>query len=667
MQTEEKRNRAIEKYNDEKDDEENEGKFIYHHGGHYSNSSYVYFFLMRNNPFTQCMIKLQNYAKENPNRLFISFSDTITVFKSLPENRELVPNLFCHFDYFCNLNCAYNGHKTSGDLVDDLYDNTDNLNIKKEYSQNMLSKYAYFVYLFRRLLNSNLVSSFLPNWIDNIFGKNQLPDNPKKWAKSCNIFSKATYEEKTKLDKKLEKYIEKYNNQKLDLKSLANKILIRIDLINNFGVTPHKILDRSVKLKTSTRVNNCSNIYSETKENDYYNFIYFINNNIEKKIIILFNIKNKNESKKIKKVFLYNPIQNILLANQLDNLNKNSYPCGYIKQLEKIDISERDKKKDNNNINDKIITEHKKTKSTIPIFKPCYSMSSFTIENTLYIVTCRYLGNFFKVQKNNERYIDVLCEDFVNCLICRQYSISALDDIFIYTGLRNGKLIEWQIKKIKDNDINRVSIKEKRSNYFHKGEITCLEFYDNQNIIITGGKDKMIFIRKIVDFELLTVINLTHLYANPIIGKTIHIVPTLIKVSELNNIYVMLYNYETQKSFIRGYNLNGLFFSQSVEDDFMNICFTEDCNLLVSFYNQNKISILKCYDLKKETFIIKATYFLGNKNSETTSKNDEKTNLTWIDYNYKNKEFILLFKDKIAKGCIDDKQVQQVQQALLEF
>jgi WD40 repeat protein len=283
-------------------------------------------------------------------------------------------------------------------------------------------------------------------------------------------------------------------------------------------------------------------------------------------------------------------------------------------------------------------------------------MSSFTLENTLYIVTCRYLGNFFKVLKNNEKYIDVLCEDFVNCLICRQYSISEIDDIFIYTGLRNGKLIEWQYKENKDNNgIIKPSIKEKRSNYFHKDEITCLELYDNQNIIITGGKDKMIFIRKIVDFELLTVINLTHLYANPIIGKTFHIVPTLIKVSELNNIYVMLYNYETRKSFIRGYNLNGLFFSQSVEDDFMNICFTENCNLLVSFYNQNKISILKCYDLKEETFIKEATYFLGNKKSGTTP------NLTWIDYNYKNKEFIVLFKDKIAKGYME------VNKALFDF
>jgi hypothetical protein len=155
MQTEEKREHSIEKFADEV--EEREGKFVYHHGAHYSTSSYVYFFLMRNNPFTQCMIKLQNYDKENPNRLFVSYYDTLNVFKSLPENRELIPDLFCHFDYYANLNCAYNGNKSNGLLVDDLYDNKSN-----KYSKNMNSIYLNFVFLFRKLLNSNLVSRYLP-------------------------------------------------------------------------------------------------------------------------------------------------------------------------------------------------------------------------------------------------------------------------------------------------------------------------------------------------------------------------------------------------------------------------------------------------------------------------------------------------------------------------
>ena len=44
------------------------------------------------------------------------------------------------------------GIKKNGDIVDDLYDNTDSYNEKRYYDQFMPSKYAYFIYLFRKLL-----------------------------------------------------------------------------------------------------------------------------------------------------------------------------------------------------------------------------------------------------------------------------------------------------------------------------------------------------------------------------------------------------------------------------------------------------------------------------------------------------------------------------------
>ena len=58
---------------------------------------------------------------------------------------------------------------------------------------------------------------------------------------------------------------------------------------------------------------------------------------------------------------------------------------------------------------------------------------------------------------------------------------------------------------------------------------------------------------------------------NPIISEKINIVPTLIKISDFNCIYVVLHNYDTGKSFIRGYNLNGLFFAQSDKNTFINV------------------------------------------------------------------------------------------------
>ena len=632
MQKEERREHAIFKFKDVEIYES--GKFRYHHGAHYSTSSYIFFYLMRNNPFTQCMIKLQNFSKENPNRAFTSFNDAIFALNTLSDNRELIPNLFCHIDYYCNLNCAYHGHKANGDIVDDFY-----YNKIKEYKFDLLSKYCQYVYIFRKLINSNLVSKFLPNWLDNIFGKNQIPDNPKKLEESCNIFSKTSYEEKMNLNKKVNKYIKKLNNKEMTQKDLAKKLSLKTDLINNFGITPHRILDNTIRLKCSKVFNNIPNTFCTIKKN-----IFFIKSNED--ILILFKNVNDKENDKIKKIAIWNSKIN---NNKFENLEKKAfYPCGYIKELKKYDYKEKDK------------AIHK-----IPIFKPCYAMSKFIAFDKLFILTCRYLGNIFKIQ-NIDYYIDVLCEDFITCIICKESNKSNIDDIMIYTGLKNGKLIEWYFKK-KLNLKGKLIFKEKRNCHCHKGAITCIELYENQNIIITGGEDKMIFIRKTYDFEILTAINLIYSYGNPIIEKEIDIVPTLIKVSELNFIYIMLYNYNTNKSFIRGYNLNGLFFAQSKEDDYMNICFTKNGNLLVSIYNQEKLFIFNChnlnpytykYNIKTDNLCLELSEFLinYNKNIKKKKKEDIEDYLVWFDYNYKKQEFILLFENKIVKGCIEKKE-----------
>ena len=170
----------------------------------------------------------------------------------------------------------------------------------------------------------------------------------------------------------------------------------------------------------------------------------------------------------------------------------------------------------------------------------------------------------------------------------------------------------------------------------------------------------MIYIRKTYDFELLTAINLAYCCVNPVVGKKINIIPTLIKVSNLNCIYVLLHNFDTAKSFIRGYNLNGLFINESDEKYFMNICFTKNCNLLVSYYNQNEIHILNCYDFEFLDPFIYLPSFVKNKEynlNKKKNKNDkeEKDILVWNEYYYKNHELILLYENKIVRGNIKDK------------
>jgi hypothetical protein len=147
---------------------------------------------------------------------------------------------------------------------------------------------------------------------------------------------------------------------------------------------------------------------------------------------------------------------------------------------------------------------------------------------------------------------------------------------------------------------------------------------------------------------------------NDIISQKLNIIPTLIKVSELNCIYVVLYNIDTGKSFIRGYNLNGLFFKQSDEDYIMNICFTKNYNLFVSYYNQNKIKILNCYDLNEtssEFYVDKLVEEAKKENSNWKEKKEINNDLlVWNDYNFNNHEFILLFRNKIVRGNIKDKK-----------
>ena len=601
--------------------EENRQKYISKdyepHLKHYSTSRYVYFYLLRNYPFLEAKIQDLDIKKEIPNRLFSSMEQCFRILRKNFENREAIPELFSNFDYYCNLNCAFLGIQENGTLVDDLRTNFEN-----DIMGNLYSTYLKYVYIFRRLLNSYLISQYLPTWIDFIFG----PEQIEKTKESFFKFDKASYEEKLKLDELMIKYFVKFeqDKDKIAKKELRKRINIKIELLNNFGVTPHRILNDTINLRTFAQFKIVNSIILELNDN-----IFFIKYNDT--ILILNKIKNNNEKTK-----------NIISWNYINN-NKEIINCGFLKQLQKTRIDDSEIK--------------------IPIYKPCYSMCTFFKFGKLFILTCRYLGNIFKI-RCSDYCINVLCEDFVSCIVYKQklkmVELLPEDNEIFYTGLKNGKLIEWHINHIL-NDEKKIQIKERKSLYFHRGEITCIEIYENQNILITGGEDKKIFIRKIYDFELLTAIDLTYCYMNDIVSQKIDIIPTLIKVSELNCIYVLLYNKDTGKSFIRGYNLNGLFVKQSEEDYFMNICFTKNYNLFVSYYNKDKIKILNCYDLKEtpiELNVNKLVEDCENENNKSESERhySDSDLLVWNDYNFKNHEFILLFKNKFVRGNIKNRE-----------
>ena len=212
--------------------------------------------------------------------------------------------------------------------------------------------------------------------------------------------------------------------------------------------------------------------------------------------------------------------------------------------------------------------------------------------------------------------------------------------------------------------IYNFEIKERKHVYAHKSSISVMEIYSKQNIIITAGEDKFIYIRKIFDFELMTAIDLTYSFGNPIVSQYLNIFPSMIKVSDLNLLFVMIYDYHSKKFFIRGYNLNGIFFAQTedmlFEDNLQinNFSFTKYSNLVVGFYNSDKFLVLNAgvltpiwiTDLEKKDEEKK-----DKKDKKEKSKIKEESENKIVEFNCNNGEFYILKEQEVIFTSINDK------------
>ena len=167
-------------------------------------------------------------------------------------------------------------------------------------------------------------------------------------------------------------------------------------------------------------------------------------------------------------------------------------------------------------------------------------------------ITCRHLDNSFKIhfatlKKKKKPEIltsSFICEDFVMC--CKTIS----DKSFII-GLKNGKLIkailnesDMYIDKNNKKHIKKYGVIFENYITGHLGSINVIEIDKKNGIVITGGDDNKIFIRKLYDFELLTSIELKEKY-----------IITMIKISPTNLLYVMCFNRILGKFVIFGYVL----------------------------------------------------------------------------------------------------------------
>ena len=263
-QTEESKEDALNRYIDGESDSQD---FPVHYGNHYSTSAYVYFYLMREEPFTNLLIKLQGNRQESPDRMFYSMTDTLVILDSGHDNRECIPDLVCKTEQFINLNCVNFGIKSSGIRIDDfnifIYDeeNPFDQNILLNHNNYSVSDYVNFIIKQNYILNSKDIANEITYWFDIIFGVGQLPE--KNMRNCLNIFNKESYEQKTNLYAILEE-LKKENN---DLKDIIYQLDNKIDLMISFGQTPFQILnEKHPKFKNKKMIAKEKN---EEKDSDF--------------------------------------------------------------------------------------------------------------------------------------------------------------------------------------------------------------------------------------------------------------------------------------------------------------------------------------------------------------------------------------------------------------
>ena len=312
----------------------------------------------------------------------------------------------------------------------------------------------------------------------------------------------------------------------------------------------------------------------------------------------------------------------------------------------------------------------------IQLYQYKYSFSYLNIQfnktKIFIVLSSRYFENYFRVQ-HQEKIINIFYDDFITCIKGR--NINEYDNIF-YTGLINGKLTEWEIipfldiniknKKKSIKSIYNFEIKEKKHVYAHKSSISAIEIYSKQKIIITAGEDKFIYIRKIFDFELMTAIDLTYSFGNPIVSQYLNIFPSMVKISDLNLLFVMIYDYHSKNFFIRGYNLNGIFFAQTedmlFEDNLQinNFSFTKYSNLIVGFNNSDKFFVLNAgvltpiwiTELEKKDEEKKEK---KSKKEKLKEKINEEIENKIVEFNSNNGEFYVLKEQEVIFTSINDK------------
>ena len=517
-----------------------------HFNFHYSTSGFILYYLVRLSPFTFSHIKFQSSYFDVAERLFNSFNDYLFALKESRENRELIPELFCEYEPFINLNHNFLGCLDKTILINDLITNNENGIFE-------------FVIKMRKLLEK---SNIIP-WVDNIFGYNQVSKNPD----SFNIFPLSSYEQFNNFEEKKKK-IEKGKTRK----DIYKEIKESINLLN-IGISPVQLFKDSHSTKN----------ISTLKQSPFKQLE--INNKLDKTFIIYKDFHNFIHS------YMADKNQMFCISNENNNFEQKLI----IKSKKNINLI----KLYNNDKNNQIIKFELWKKKQIKI-EPL-SNNCCELFPGIYCF-CRFIDGVIQIisEKQNFLYkckcIITSIEFFSHNKIRKNtHNNNILYSNEIIFGDEKGTLSLLKIEYEFNNYNQEFSIIEDKiriikHNKAHNSFIQGILYVKRLNIIISYSEDE-ITINNAYSFNIINIIEL---------GKNYYI--KNIKISDYDLIYVYCYNYINKNNYIKCYSLNGINVTELNTNHLINNYFVNE-KVIVVFEN-NYIEFYNPYNLSKNFSVI---------------------------------------------------------------
>ena len=560
--------------------------YAYHSGKHYSTSSFILYYLMRQLPFTNLMITLQNGNFESPNRMFMSFNEIQRILKSSNDNRELIPELYSSIYYMLNLNYCYFGETIYKEQVNHLQLLIDT-DTNELYAPNNIGTYVQYLLMHRKLLNSPVVKKDVSKWIDYTFGCNQFI----KDETCCHVFAKTSYAQLTNLSNKIKRLNAKYkDNKKLKELLLMNKV----NIVLSFGQCPLQVVD-------SCHVINNANVNVNNKRQRHEQQDH---TRIE---------DNKKQIGSNKYIYI-----NAISNNELIVVN-DAGKVIYFNIKGTSTVSERE------------------YNTSIPISN-AYSPSVIIEQTFIIIGSIKYIISVNHID-SSIRFYNCVKKESIRFLVAEYAcSICKLADNEFITGHKCGKVMHWKFND--DNNTNNIKMKLKRSVYAHRGEVVIIKYHSDLNVIITAGNDNCVYIRKNHDLELLCEIKV----------NDVNLRIRDLKYTNLNMLYVLCCDkYTTKDNVVIGFTFNGIEFARSKRGCYKNMTVTRDGNVIVNDISSKRVKILKGGELDElGGFVIKRYRNVcyewicyANQCMYALVNNDNRNDLVWMKFESGVEEYVL--------------------------